>query len=511
MAVTANKYSPNLFPFFEAAAEKGERYAQWKVGCCYLEGRYVERDLEKAKYWLLKSSKRGLYLAQRTIAFMFLNGQGYRQSRSIAAWFFNKAAAQCDPVSQFELAKIMLEDTSLRRSDKSLAMRLLKEAHLNRLTDASIYRYFYLATGQIPPLCSKQETMRRFQLVSLTDNAEAYLGLYYFYNRFYSDASYGDNCLSSAAELGHVSAKVLLCNRKLASDNTKEATESASELNLLAKAGHREALEAMAIAFEFGKGCIVDQDLSLHIWQKSINRGYMPAMFSMAEKFLDEGNDISFYDFDYAMDLHHLSYRFGYQDSILYQGYVPLINSKFVDPSSQCGLALLHGAAEIGGIRPMMKLAFLYMTDQAIKDRDISLFWASAAADEFHLHGYGFLGNELTNPDEDQSRFAEGMAFLQIAHEMGDEIASYNLGRLFYWGSKSSIKNRRLAADYYDHAAKKGHKSAMHNLGCMLYEGDGVFQNVSLGRKLIEDAKCPPDESAPPNNVIRMKKRRNTK
>ena len=94
-------------------------------------------------------------------------------------------------------------------------------------------------------------------------------------------------------------------------------------------------------------------------------------------------------------------HRFGYQDSILYQGYVPLINSKFVSPSSQCGLALLHGAAEIGGIQPMMKLAFLYMTDQAIKDRDISLFWASAAADEFHQHGYGFLGNELTNPDFD--------------------------------------------------------------------------------------------------------------
>ena len=63
MAVTANKYSPNLFPFFEAAAEKGERYAQWKVGCCYLEGRYVDRDLKKAKYWLQKASKRGLYLA----------------------------------------------------------------------------------------------------------------------------------------------------------------------------------------------------------------------------------------------------------------------------------------------------------------------------------------------------------------------------------------------------------------------------------------------------------------
>ena len=112
MAVTAKPYTPNFFDYFEAAAQLGERFAQWKLGCCYLEGRFVAQDYELCKNWLLESSRHGFSLANRDLGYIFLYGKGTRPNKQLAIYYFRKAACACDPVSQFEFARLILQDQS---------------------------------------------------------------------------------------------------------------------------------------------------------------------------------------------------------------------------------------------------------------------------------------------------------------------------------------------------------------------------------------------------------------
>jgi len=54
--------------WYEKAAAQGHTRAQWLLGAGYFQGIGIEKDMEKAEYWLLKSAQAGDADGQYTLA-----------------------------------------------------------------------------------------------------------------------------------------------------------------------------------------------------------------------------------------------------------------------------------------------------------------------------------------------------------------------------------------------------------------------------------------------------------
>ena len=59
---------PNLLSFYKRGADAGIPFAMWRLGCCYQEGRFVDKDLEKAMKLFDQASSIGLAQAKRSFA-----------------------------------------------------------------------------------------------------------------------------------------------------------------------------------------------------------------------------------------------------------------------------------------------------------------------------------------------------------------------------------------------------------------------------------------------------------
>lgn len=85
-------------------AKKGDIYEQSQLGHWYQTGSYVEKDFEKAVYWLEKAANKGEESAQHNLGNCYYYGEGVDQNYSIAIEWFEKAAKKDVVNSQYMLA-----------------------------------------------------------------------------------------------------------------------------------------------------------------------------------------------------------------------------------------------------------------------------------------------------------------------------------------------------------------------------------------------------------------------
>lgn len=87
------------------AAEKGNLWAQHRVGLCYYDGRGVEKNPAEAMKWFSKASEKNEPWSQYRIGLCYQKGEGVEKDESKAVEWFNKAAEQGLAKAQFELGK----------------------------------------------------------------------------------------------------------------------------------------------------------------------------------------------------------------------------------------------------------------------------------------------------------------------------------------------------------------------------------------------------------------------
>jgi len=104
----AKKYQ-EAFPKLKAAAEKGHKKAQYRLGRCYDKGNGVEEDNKIAFSWYLKSAEQGFAKAQYEVGKSYKNGEGVEEDKVKAFEYFTKAAKQENSDAQFALGKCYLK------------------------------------------------------------------------------------------------------------------------------------------------------------------------------------------------------------------------------------------------------------------------------------------------------------------------------------------------------------------------------------------------------------------
>ena len=104
----AKKYTQAV-PKLKAAAEKGHKKAQYRLGRCYDKGNGVKEDDKVAVSWYAKSAAQGYAKAQYQLGKCYKNGEGVEKDAKKAFDLFTRAARQDNADAQLALGKCYLK------------------------------------------------------------------------------------------------------------------------------------------------------------------------------------------------------------------------------------------------------------------------------------------------------------------------------------------------------------------------------------------------------------------
>ncbi len=117
-------------PKLKAAAEKGHKKAQYRLGRCYDKGYGVREDEKAAFAWYSKSAAQGYAKAEYQMGKCYKNGEGTTKDRAKAVEYFRKAAAKGNADGQLALGKCYLKGKGVEEN-RAKAISLFKKAVSN--------------------------------------------------------------------------------------------------------------------------------------------------------------------------------------------------------------------------------------------------------------------------------------------------------------------------------------------------------------------------------------------
>ncbi len=132
----AKKYTQAV-PKLQAAAEKGHKKAQYRLGVCYDKGRGVTEDDVKGFYWYNKAAAQGSAKAQYQVGRCYKKGEGTTKDLAKAFKYFSMAAKQGNADGQLALGKAYLKGQGVA-ADKAKAKSWLTKAVKNEKDGAEI-------------------------------------------------------------------------------------------------------------------------------------------------------------------------------------------------------------------------------------------------------------------------------------------------------------------------------------------------------------------------------------
>ena len=117
-------------PKLKAAAEKGHKKAQYRLGRCYDKGHGVTQNDAQAFQWYSKSAAQEYAKAEYAVGKCYKDGKGVEKDRKKAVAWFSKAAKQDNADAQYALGKSYMKGKGVA-ADPKKAKSWLKKAVTN--------------------------------------------------------------------------------------------------------------------------------------------------------------------------------------------------------------------------------------------------------------------------------------------------------------------------------------------------------------------------------------------
>ncbi|MCR4852489.1 MAG: sel1 repeat family protein [Prevotella sp.] len=121
----AKKYEAAV-PKLKAAAEKGHKKAQYRLGLCYDKGRGVKENDVVAFGWYQKAAAQNHAKAQFQLGKCYKNGEGTKKDIAKAVTYFTKSANQGNADAQYQLAKCYFKGKGVKADSKQAKAWLQK-------------------------------------------------------------------------------------------------------------------------------------------------------------------------------------------------------------------------------------------------------------------------------------------------------------------------------------------------------------------------------------------------
>jgi localization factor PodJL len=129
-----------------AAAEKGDRFAQFEVGALLTEGTVVEQNFTEAAAWYERSAAQGFAPAQYRLGSLYEGGRGVDRDLDMARLWYQRAAEAGNRMSMHNLASLYAGG-ELEDQDFAAAAHWFEEAAGRGLTDSQFNLGMLYARG----------------------------------------------------------------------------------------------------------------------------------------------------------------------------------------------------------------------------------------------------------------------------------------------------------------------------------------------------------------------------
>ena len=129
-----------------AAADGGDRFAQFEVGAILTEGTVVEQDFGQAAAWYERSAAQGLAPAQYRLGSLYEGGRGVERDLDMARLWYQRAAEAGNRMSMHNLASLYAGG-ELEDQDFAAAAHWFEEAAGRGLTDSQFNLGMLYARG----------------------------------------------------------------------------------------------------------------------------------------------------------------------------------------------------------------------------------------------------------------------------------------------------------------------------------------------------------------------------
>ena len=127
----AKKYTQAV-PKLKAAAEKGHKKAQYRLGYCYDKGKGVTEDDKQAFYWYGKAAAQGHPKAQYQLGRCYKKGEGTAKDPVKAVKYFTLSAKQGNADAQYALGKCYLKGSGVAADKAKAKTWFLKAVNNNK-------------------------------------------------------------------------------------------------------------------------------------------------------------------------------------------------------------------------------------------------------------------------------------------------------------------------------------------------------------------------------------------
>lgn len=118
-----------------AAAEAGDRFAQFEIGAILTEGTLVEQDFAQAAAWYERSAAQGFAPAQYRLGSLYESGRGVERDLEMARLWYQRAAEAGNRMSMHNLASLYAGG-ELETQDFESAAHWFEEAATRGMTDS---------------------------------------------------------------------------------------------------------------------------------------------------------------------------------------------------------------------------------------------------------------------------------------------------------------------------------------------------------------------------------------
>lgn len=334
--------------YWELSAEKGHNITQLIIGVIYAQGIEVEKDINKAKYYLSKASENGNIKAQLYLAQLYFDEKNYKEAIN----FFRKAANQNNKTAKFKLAR-MYEAGEGVEKDLDEAIKLYKESTTIEMNEVqnSIGIEFYNNEEYNKAFEYYQEAAKKGNMYGQYN-----LGLLYLQGLGVTkDSKEAFEWLRKSAEQGNREAQNQLGNMYFNGDGVeKNIHEAMKWAEKSAQQGNTNSQNNLGVIYNMGE--IVPRNLSEAIkwFKKSAEQGHETAQYNLAYIYSNE------------------------------KGYI----------NKEEALRFYTLSAERGNINSMYELYLIYLKgDDVEKNLEKAEYWRQKAIENGYIEGDRGLNN----------------------------------------------------------------------------------------------------------------------
>jgi TPR repeat protein len=498
---------PDKFDFYTFAANEGEPYAQYKLGCIYLDGQLIPQNIPTGFQWLQKSVEQHCAEAQCYLGIIHLHGLfGIEPDPQTAVQWFRLASKQRNDDATKYLAECLAKGNGIARNI-SAAIRIWKkfaQEHNNKIVDQKYEKH-------IPG----------------DKYCQYMLGMSYFDETFSEyNPKEAVKWLRRSAEQGYDLAQEELGIRLLKGDGVKQNIKDARFfLHKAAKQNLPAAQFYLAEIYAEGQGSPANRKEAFKWYKKSADFGYVPAQQVVANCYLHgigtAKNEIFGYSFlsmlavwgdDEALTLlknavisGNAAAQFALHNYFVDKKELELARS-WLEKSAEQGLAVaqcllafvyqdeenyeqylhyLQLAAEQG--EPEAQTCWALVNEEGIfvpKNDEVAFQWMKKAAEQGHVQANYFLGNLYRDGTGTPADPIKAFECYKKSANGGSSDGIDRLGSCYQFGV--GVKpDPNIAFQYFLHATQLENPKGQCNLGFCYLEGVGCRQNLELAFKWI--------------------------